>query len=54
VGTFQPLEVPADLSQHRLDVEDEVRLHVGQLSRAFSSVFPALSASASESTTTTA
>src|SRR6185503_17095758 len=31
VGTFEPLEVPADLPEHRLDVEDEVRLQVGEL-----------------------
>src|SRR4029453_11652144 len=31
VRTFEPLEVPPDLPQHRLDVEYEVRLQVGQL-----------------------
>src|SRR4029453_16517029 len=30
-GAVEPLEVPADLPEHRLDVEHEVRLHVGQL-----------------------
>src|SRR4029453_15168962 len=31
VRTFEPLEGPPDLPQHRLDVEYEVRLQVGQL-----------------------